>query len=208
MKITYNNNVFINCPFDKEYSEIFDAMIFAIVDCGYQPICSLEIDDGTENRLKKILDLIKICRLGIHDLSRTELDKKHKLPRFNMPFELGLFFGAKHYGYEEQNKKNCLVLDSKSYRFQKFISDIAGHDIKTHKNNFKVTMRVTREWLKLQTDERVILPTTEEILIRYNAFQIDRPLLCKELHFSVQSMLFAEYRYLIMRWVEKNPFKH
>ena len=30
----YNDNVFINCPFDAIYKPLFDAMIFAVHDCG------------------------------------------------------------------------------------------------------------------------------------------------------------------------------
>jgi len=57
------------------------------------PRCALEVQDSSENRLKKILRIIGECQFAIHDISRTDLDKKHQLPRFNMPFELGLFMG-------------------------------------------------------------------------------------------------------------------
>jgi hypothetical protein len=36
------------------------------------------------------MDIISGCKYSIHDLSRTELDKTTRLPRFNMPLELGL----------------------------------------------------------------------------------------------------------------------
>ena len=52
----------------------------------------------------------------IHDISRTELDKKTSLPRFNMPFELGLFLGAKKFGAFDQSKKRTLILDKKKHR--------------------------------------------------------------------------------------------
>lgn len=43
-----------------------------------------------------------------------------------MPLELGTFLGAKHFGSEIQKKKTCLILDKEKFRYQKFISDIAG----------------------------------------------------------------------------------
>jgi hypothetical protein len=47
--------------------------------------------------LSKIEKLIEVSKYGIHDISRTELNA-HNFPRFNMPFELGIFFGAKRHG--------------------------------------------------------------------------------------------------------------
>src|ERR1700728_859684 len=131
---SYNKNVFLNCPFDKQYKPIFHAIVFAIFDCGYMPRCALEIQDSSEARLKRILKIIEECQFAIHDISCTTLDKKNKLPRFNMPFELGLFIGAKHFGNQQHQTKNCLILEKKPYDFQKFISDMASNDIKAHKN--------------------------------------------------------------------------
>jgi len=54
----------------------------------------------------KLYGLIEACRYGIHDLSRTELDKSHQLPRFNMPLELGIFLGARRYGGAGKSRSN------------------------------------------------------------------------------------------------------
>lgn len=43
-----------------------------------------------------------------------------------MPLELGIFLGAKRYGDDNDRLKRCLILDVEQYRFQKFISDLAG----------------------------------------------------------------------------------
>ena len=43
--------------------------------------------------------------MGIHDISRTESSGKPRLPRFNMPLELGMFLGAKQYGDGQQKDK-------------------------------------------------------------------------------------------------------
>jgi hypothetical protein len=85
----YEKSVFINCPFDGAYKPIFEAIVFAVFDCGFQPRCALEADDAGQVRMEKIFDLIADCRLAINDLSRTDLDPATNLPRFNMPLELG-----------------------------------------------------------------------------------------------------------------------
>ena len=141
-------DVFINCPFDKKYRPTFRAIVFTIVDCGFRPRCALEIDDSTGIRIEKILDLVSRCKFGIHDLSRTELSKSTKLPRFNMPLELGIFLGAARLGNPSQRRKVGLILDKNRYRFQKFISDIAGQDIHEHKGIPKNAVAEVRGWLR------------------------------------------------------------
>lgn len=76
------------------------------------------MDDGGQTRIDKLYGLIEACRYGIHDLSRTELDKTYRLPRFNMPLELGIFLWAKRYGGSKQKQKRLLILDIEPYRYQ------------------------------------------------------------------------------------------
>ena len=89
---------FINCPFDAAYAPIFDALVFAVFGCGFRARSARELDDGSQTRIDKLYGIIEECRHGIHDLSRTELDPIHNLPRFNMPPELGIDLGAKRFG--------------------------------------------------------------------------------------------------------------
>jgi hypothetical protein len=121
-----NRQVFINCPFSDDYQQNFRVIVFTIARAGFETRCALEADDGTENRFDKICKIISDCRLAVHDISKTELDRKTKLPRFNMPLELGLFLAAKKFGDKEQKKKRCIILDRELHRYHKFISDISG----------------------------------------------------------------------------------
>jgi hypothetical protein len=73
-------------------------------------------------------------------------DETHRLPRFNMPLELGLFLRATKFGEGGQENKRCLILDRESYRYQKYISDIAGQDIKSHDDRPEVAIRKVRDW--------------------------------------------------------------
>lgn len=98
----YDRGVFINCPFDRAYAPLFDAMVFAVAACGFTPRSALEIDDASRARFDKIAGVVEACRLGIHDISRTDPDGVTGLPRFNMPLELGLFLGAHRYGAGRQ----------------------------------------------------------------------------------------------------------
>jgi hypothetical protein len=91
-------DVFINCPFSADYRDHFRAIVYTVVRSGFTPRCARERDDAGEVRYEKICRIIKDCAYGIHDISMTELDADTGLPRFNMPFELGLFLGATKFG--------------------------------------------------------------------------------------------------------------
>src|SRR5437868_15464053 len=90
----YTDNVFINCPFDAQFKPLLDAIVFAIHDSGFVARCTLEAVGTEKNRLDKILEIISECQYGVHDISRIEIGDKN-LPRFNMPFECGLYWGCK-----------------------------------------------------------------------------------------------------------------
>jgi len=154
-KAGYNRNVFLNCPFDEDYQDLQNAILFAVTDSGYRVRSALEENDGGVVRIDKIVRLIEESRLGIHDISRTELDPANQLPRFNMPFELGLFLGAKELGTRRQREKGCLILDVEKYRFQKFLSDIAGQDPRAHDNNISIVITIVRNWLNSKSDHRI-----------------------------------------------------
>ncbi len=199
----YNENVFINCPFDAAYKKLFNAIVFAVFDCGFVARCALEEDDGSQIRVLKIFDIISQCRLSIHDLSRVEADKSTKLPRFNMPLELGTFLGAKHFGSGGHKKKACLILDREKYRYQKFISDIAGQDIKAHKNDPRSIIGVVRDWLR--TYSQVSIPSGSIIWSRYHQlFENDLPQLCKELKLKPKELIFNDYVLLVSKWLKIN----
>jgi hypothetical protein len=201
-KRKYNKNVFINCPFDSRYRPLFNAIVFAVYDCGFVVRCALEEDDGSQIRVQKIYEIISKCRLGIHDLSRINLDKNTRLPRFNMPLELGAFLGAKYFGNNEQKRKVCLILDSEKYRYQKFISDIAGQDIKAHGNDPHKVIELVRNWLRVYSQTSI--PSGSVILNRYEAFKTDLPLLCKELKLHMKELIYNDYVLLVSNWLKVN----
>ena len=143
----FADSVFVNCPFDSEYLPLLRAMLFALVRCGLSPRIATERADSGEVRYRKIVELQKACKFSIHDLSRMDEGGATRLARYNMPFELGLDFGLRESGVGPWCNKCCLVFDTESYRYQKALSDLAGHDIKAHANQPEKLVRQVRDWL-------------------------------------------------------------
>ena len=197
----YNNNVFINCPFDSDYKHLFDAMVFAVHDCGFIARCTLEEEDASEVRIDKIYNIIADCRYGIHDISRTQLDATSGFPRFNMPLELGIFLGAKKFGIEAQKRKKCLILDTEPYRYQQFVSDIAGQDIQAHNNNSREVIMHVRNWLRTAS-RRETIPSGGIIWERYQEFMEKLPQTAREARLIVEELIFNDYTLLVAQWLE------
>lgn len=159
--MAYKNSVFLNVPFDLRYKRLFEAAVFAIYDCGFVARCAREDEDSSEIRVEKIYALIAESRYGIHDISRVTLDSRNRLPRFNMPLELGFWLGAKRYGNRNDRVKRALVLDKVENRYQKFCSDISGQDIRAHKNDVATIITKIRNWLRNSPDYKdVSVPRT------------------------------------------------
>lgn len=201
-KIKQLESVFINCPFDADYLELRNALVFVIFDCGFIPRCALEEDNGSNGRFEKILRLIKESRLGVHDISRTEPDEKTNLPRFNMPLELGVFIGAKAFGDKVQQAKSCLIFDREPYRYKTFISDISGHDIHHHSFNPEELIKQTRNWLKSNSEKKI--PGGKEIIRRFNLFKEDLPILCSKIPIAIDELGYNDYAELIELWLKEN----
>ena len=198
----YNYDVFINCPFDIKYRGLFRSIVFSIIDCGFNPRCALEVDDSTTNRLNRILRIIQNCKYGIHDISKTSPDSVNSLPRFNMPLELGLFLGAKHFGQQEQRLKHCIILDKEEYRYQKFISDVAGMDIKAHHHSIEATIPIVRNWLSSYSEETI--PSGSNIYRRYHAFLRQLPAQTEKLNLVTSELTFGDFVTLAIAWIQEN----
>lgn len=200
----YSNNVFINCPFDNQYLELRNALVFTIFDCGYIPRCALEEDDSGSVRVEKIRQIIKESKFGIHDLSRTELDQNSELPRFNMPLELGVFLGAKFFGSTIHQEKNCLIFDKEPYRYQKFISDIAGQDIRSHDSRPEEIIKHVRNWLNNANKNGATIPGGKKIFERFKVFENELPEMCNLTSIEVEELTYNDYNNFIELWLKEN----
>lgn len=198
-KRPYATSVFVNCPFDDMYQPLFRALVFVIEYCGFGVRCALEADDSGVTRAEKLLAIIAGSQFGIHDISRTESNAEG-LPRFNMPYEFGLFVGFKASGAIKQARKVVLVLDRERYRYQKFLSDIAGQDIRSHADNPDTLIREVRNWLQNQTARQ--LHGAEFVSERYRVFCLEMPSLLATLRKTVSDLEnFYDFHRLVCDWV-------
>jgi hypothetical protein len=203
--VDYENNVFINCPFDVQYRPIFDAIVFAVHDAGFRVKCALEYSDSAESRFAKITQIVRDCKYGIHDISRVEFTKvgRELLPRFNMPLELGLFLGSRAFGDKNHKGKQCLILDRKAYRYRAFISDLAGQDIAHHNNNPYEAIKEVCKWLTTVSRRRNI-PGGTIVVKRYKQFQKELPVFYEILNKEPEDVTFIDYSFAITDWLQIN----
>lgn len=200
----YDKNVFINCPFDDIYLPLFRALVFAIFECGLIPRCSQEVHDAGDVRIERILNLIRDCRWGIHDISRTCLSL-HGLPRFNMPLELGLFLGARRFGSAEQTSKSCLILDREPYRYKEFISDISGQDISAHGDDPAHAIRAVRDWLAVSRAGVGKPAGATAISKRFGRFSSELLAICATAERPLDELTFVEYADMASTWLKADP---
>ena len=190
MDLNYNDSVFINCPFDEEFRNNFEAIVFTVYRCGFFPVSALSDDNALEGRLIKIQNQIEKCRYGIHDISRVELNKQG-FPRFNMPYELGIFFGAKRFGNKHQKLKNAIVFERKKYSYQNYISDLSGFDIKSHENDYKIIIKEIRNWF-FTASKRNTIPGYNKILRDFELFQSRLSIFSEKLELERDNLPFND----------------
>jgi len=171
------------------------AIVYTVYRCGFFPKTALDEDDGSDNRLTKIIRKIRDSRYGIHDLSRIELSNA-AWPRFNMPFELGIFFGAKNLGDDHQKRKNALVLEKEKYSYQKFISDLNGIDTKAHNNDPEIAMKKVRDWLRTASGRKTI-PGYTILADQYKEFTAHLPVLTQTLGFTADNIPYVDFLHLM-----------
>jgi len=169
--MAFDDNVFINCPFDNEYKPLLKALVFELVYLGFTPKISQTFSSSSV-RIIQIKNLIRSCKFGIHDLSRSKAMSNGELPRFNMPYELGLDIGALEFGSKNIKKKRILILETDRYHYQKVLSDIAGQDTENHNDDPRTLVKKVRDWFSANFQNKTLIGHTV-IWIAYNQFLDD-----------------------------------
>lgn len=146
--MSFETNVFINCPFDSDFKKILHPMLFTIIYHDLKPRIATERIDSGEQRISKIIELIKESKWSIHDLSRVKASTAGEIFRLNMPYELGIDVGCRRFGSGKLATKQYLVTASEHYEYQKALSDIAGTDIAVHGDDALQAVRVVRQWIE------------------------------------------------------------
>jgi hypothetical protein len=201
----HDDHAFINCPFDEAYRPMFDAVVFAVHACGFVARSALEAEDGAEVRIEKVFRLMGECRIGIHDISRTEPDPRTGLPRFNMPFELGAFLAVRQYGGREHRRKICLILEREPGTYRQYCSNIAGQDIRAHFGNPELAVHAVRDLLASIRRAAAVLPGAPHIVERYHLFRAELPQTCERLRLDEAALSFFDYATLVSEWLANNP---
>jgi hypothetical protein len=201
--VPYGRQVFVNCPYDDAYLPLLRALVFTVHACGFRPRLAVE-DGGTGSpRLERILELISQCKLGIHDLSRVQVDSVRGLPRFNMPFECGLFVGAQSFGSPPQRTKALLLLEARAYRHQRTMSDAAGVDPKVHANSQTRLIACVRTFLAAHIAPRPL--GAAHLRNLYAEFRRAYPTLARNLGHAPDDLLrldaFADWRWIAADWL-------
>lgn len=186
-------SVFVNCPFDDDYKSCFEAIVFTVMASGFQVRCALEENDASAIRFDKLCGLIETCDRSVHDLSRTEVGE-HGLPRFNMPFDLGLFMGAKRFGGTRQRRKTALIMIGEPYRLPVYLSDLAGNDPEAHHGGSDEVIGIVRRYLHAHPDGTP-LAGANRMLAEHKRFKAELPALAAALHIEPEELdPYREYR--------------
>lgn len=197
----FETNVFINCPFDKEYKVLLHPLLFTLLYIELRPRIA-ETESSSNIRVEEIKKLILDSKFSIHDISRKESLKPGGLPRFNMSYELGMDIGCQSFGNEQLKSKKCLILDKDKYGYRKVLSDISGQDIKEHEDNPETMIRKVREWFVKVLDKQ--LPSANTIWESYIEFYTDMTKTLMGKNFSrheIEDLSFTEYMMLAKAWI-------
>ena len=166
-------SVFLNCPFDKEFAERFDALVFATVCCGFLPRSALESGSVTESRMQRIIRAIFSSKYSIHDLSRCKGEGDELLARFNMPLELGIAMALRHVQSRKADRHDWLLLVPEGHQYLKFLSDVAGFDPYRYDGTVKTLVQKVMSWLATRPDA-VQTPTPQDVLSTFPAFLAEK----------------------------------
>lgn len=203
--LEYYRTIFINCPFDDEYQDLFEALLFGILSCGFIPRTAKESMNSDEIRINKIISLIKESKYAIHDLSRVEFSVETPLPRFNMPLELGIFIGCQKFGGGVHKQKKYLVFDKEPYRYKRFISDISGQDIRGHNDNPESIITNVREWLVSVSSKTI--PGPKFHIDRFNLFKNELSMRCNAYKWDYDKLTQKEYLKLIQEFIQEKTLE-
>jgi len=139
---------------------------------------------------------------SVHDLSAVGLDADSGLPRFNMPFELGIAVGLKK-ATRMYASHSLLVLEHQKYSYQRCLSDIAGQDLQAHGNDCARLIPIVRNWLRKES-RRTDLPGGARINAEFKLFQADLPRICAEADLDREALPFIDLLALVQEWLNQS----
>ena len=117
-----------------------------------------------------------------------------------MPFELGLYLGAKRFGGAAHRSKRTLIFDRDLHRYQAYISDIAGQDIHSHKQQPGRLIQELANWLRdFGKDPKV--PGGKAIATEFLRFRTDLARIAAEKQLEQSELTFRDLAGIAATWV-------
>lgn len=166
-------SVFINCPYDPAFQSTFDAIVFAVVCCGFMPRSALESGTVAESRIERILRAMFSSKYSIHDLSRCRGEGDENLARFNMPLELGMAMARRFTKARGGPQHDWLLLVPEGHSYAKFASDLGGYDPVQYDGGPEAVVPKVMVWLATRPDADR-MPTPEEVLGELPKFEAEK----------------------------------
>jgi hypothetical protein len=117
-----------------------------------------------------------------------------------MPFELGVFFAAKHYGLGQQKRKTALVLDTHPSQYRSSLSDISGQDIEVHKGVPRTAICKIRDWLNAYSSAA----GGDFINKQYCAFSRQLPAAAEKQRLRARELTYVDICRAIESWLKDN----
>lgn len=196
--------IFINCPFDEEYTPLLRVMLFTLIYLDQDPEMAMTDTDCAINRMAKIEDIMRKSSISIHDLSRIKSEKIDEYYRLNMSFELGLDYGIKR---TINNEKKFIILENEKYSYHKGLSDYSGFDIFSHHNKPENVTKIVRDWFVNNEIVKKDVAGANKIFMDYCdcwAFIYDELIKKGYSEGETQEVPFKEFIHLIKKWKSNN----
>lgn len=168
-------SLFINCPYDKEYRPLFDAIVFASLCCGFEPRCAKDSGAISLARIQRITTTLRSSKYSIHDLSRCQGAGAENLARFNMPLELGM---AMELGFTAMH--DWAVLVPRQHAYVNYMSDLGGHDLLSYDGTPAGLVPTVMGWLATRSHNKTRTPS--EVLRALPQFETELNALRQQWH--------------------------
>ncbi len=193
--------VFINCPFTPDYRAHFRAIIFTVIRSGVH--ASLRARD--RRRLGEPLreDLQDHRGVPLRHPRHLEDGARPRVATSSLlicRWNWASSSAQKRFGGPSQRTKKCIIFDTTPYRYQQFISDIAGQDIHAHDDRVAKLIEQVATWFRDEIRDPNV-PGGRAIAAEYEKFMTVIPDICAVKQLDPSELTFQDYRAMAAEWI-------
>jgi hypothetical protein len=198
--------VFVNCPYDETYLPPLRIQVFTIHACGFSARLAVEETNSAKPRLERIVELIRECKLGTHDLSRVQIDDPGGLPRSTCRLNAACS-SAHSRSVPERNARRpfCCSKPSHIAIIGPTLSDAAGLDPRVHHT---ISMPLTSSRARETSWPGTLIPVRSVPRICYACMRASRPTIRRSPCALDMSQIncasldtFADWRWIAAHWL-------